>query len=465
MQNTRITVLGTTTAIFMALVMILLSQGTHVMGFFHCTNLTGEAFLDSFQQVFLKKAFRPSGDLNYPTSVNISVTLYAILGVNEKEQLLTTFVWIHMLWLNDFAKWDPDKCGGIEDISVPIENMWIPDIFIQQFVGEDTYQHLSYLSVDHTGRVSFLKPMRVTSSCNLSIFRFPFDIQNCSLTFGSSLNTAQHIKLALLVANGSTEKIPSDGNSPQGEWELVNIEISDAGNMQNMVTFNIIVKRRPALYVVNLLLPSAFLMVIDIFSFNLSPHSMDRATFKMTLLLGYMVFLLIINNLLPATSIGTPLIGIYVSVCLALLVLGLLETVFIMNILHKDSFRCPHVPRWLHTLVLHFVAVVVRHKTQDHSDKEQQLNTIRETRGDMYDMEATQMTSTQGMSHLFLSSISDDLHSMRQMMERYNENKKLQEQWLHVGLILDALVYRFYLLFMIIYAVVLGAVWGTWYHA
>ncbi|XP_077137830.1 5-hydroxytryptamine receptor 3A-like [Ranitomeya variabilis] len=441
------------------------STCTEVGGLFHCADRTAEAFHDSFQQVFLKKAFRPSGDANFPTSVNISITLYAVLGVNEKEQLLTTFLSIRMLWFNDFAKWDPEECGGIKDISVPIEKMWVPDIFIQQFVDEDRYEHLSYLTVDHTGLVRFLKPIRVVSSCNLNIFQFPFDIQNCSLTFGSSLNTAQHIKLGLLKTNGSTGQISSEGEGPQGEWELVQTEPSDPGNMQNMVAFNIIIKRRPGLYVVNLLLPSAFLMLIDIFSFNLPPHGMDRATFKMTLLLGYMVFILIINDLLPATSSGTPLIGIYVSMCLALLVIGLFETVFIMNILYKGYLTSPHVPIWLQSLVLHYVSLVVCYKTQVNSDTEEQQNTICEAAGDKY-MEATQETSIHGKQpQIFLSSISDDLHTIRQQMEGHNKSRKVAEQWLQIGLILDALVYRVYLFFMVVYAVVLGAIWATWYQA
>ncbi|XP_073445371.1 5-hydroxytryptamine receptor 3A-like isoform X2 [Dendrobates tinctorius] len=457
---------GTTTGIFMTFVMILLVQGTEVVGLFHCADRTAEAFHDTFQQVFLKKAFRPSGDANSPTSVNLSITLYAILGVNEKEQLLTTFLSIRMLWFNDFAKWDPEECGAIKEITVPIEKMWVPDIFIQQFVDEDRYEHLSYLTVDHTGLVRYLKPMRVVSSCNLNIFQFPFDIQNCSLTFGSSLNTAQHIILGLLKTNGSVEQISSEGEGPQGEWELVQIEPSDPGNMQNMVAFNIIIKRRPVLYVVNLLLPSAFLMLIDIFSFNLPPHGMDRATFKMTLLLGYMVFILIINDLLPATSSGTPLIGIYVSLCLALLVIGLLETVFIMNILYKGSLTSPHAPIWLHTLVLHYISLVVCYKTQALFDTEQQQNTICKAAGDKYDMEASQETSIHGKQpQIFLSSISDDLHTIRQQMEGRNKSRKVEEQWLQIGLILDALVYRLYLFFMVVYAVVLGAIWATWYQA
>lgn len=70
-----------------------------------------------------------------------------------------------------------------------------------------------------------------------------------------------------------------------------------------------VIRRRPLFYTVNLLLPSVFLMVMDIVGFFLPPDSGERVSFKITLLLGYSVFLIIVSDTLPATAIGTPLIG------------------------------------------------------------------------------------------------------------------------------------------------------------
>ena len=50
-------------------------------------------------------------------------------------------------------------------------------------------------------------------------------------------------------------------------------------------------------------------MVVDIVGFYLPPDSGERVSFKITLLLGYSVFLIIVSDTLPATAIGTPLIG------------------------------------------------------------------------------------------------------------------------------------------------------------
>lgn len=71
----------------------------------------------------------------------------------------------------------------------------------------------------------------------------------------------------------------------------------------------VVIRRRPLFYAVSLLLPSIFLMVVDIVGFYLPPDSGERVSFKITLLLGYSVFLIIVSDTLPATAIGTPLIG------------------------------------------------------------------------------------------------------------------------------------------------------------
>lgn len=71
----------------------------------------------------------------------------------------------------------------------------------------------------------------------------------------------------------------------------------------------VVIRRRPLFYAVNLLMPSIFLMVMDIVGFYLPPDSGERVSFKITLLLGYSVFLIIVSDTLPATAIGTPLIG------------------------------------------------------------------------------------------------------------------------------------------------------------
>lgn len=45
--------------------------------------------------------------------------------------------------------------------------------------------------ISNEGRIRYKKPMKVVSICNLNIFYFPFDQQNCTLTFSSFLYTGE----------------------------------------------------------------------------------------------------------------------------------------------------------------------------------------------------------------------------------------------------------------------------------
>lgn len=50
---------------------------------------------------------------------------------------------------------------------------------------EDKTPPTPFVYLYSTGRVFDDKPIRVVSSCKLGIYSFPFDTQNCTLTFGS----------------------------------------------------------------------------------------------------------------------------------------------------------------------------------------------------------------------------------------------------------------------------------------
>ena len=79
--------------------------------------------------------------------------------------------------------------------------------------------------------------------------------------------------------------------------------------MEPFFFVKLLLKRRPLHYVVNLLVPSCFLVTVDFFSFMLPLQSVDRSAFKMTLILGYTVFLLLMNDLLPVPGNTTPIIS------------------------------------------------------------------------------------------------------------------------------------------------------------
>lgn len=65
-------------------------------------------------------------------------------------------------------------------------------------VDDDVSQACPYVYVNHTGRIRWDRMLRLVSACNLEIFSFPFDVQNCTFTFGSYMHTSKRSSLFCL---------------------------------------------------------------------------------------------------------------------------------------------------------------------------------------------------------------------------------------------------------------------------
>lgn len=68
-------------------------------------------------------------------------------------------------------------------------------------------------------------------------------------------------------------------------------------------------KRRPLLHIIIFLLPVMFFLTLDLASFLISDYRGEKLSFKVTVALAISVLLLILNDILPAMSNRTPLIG------------------------------------------------------------------------------------------------------------------------------------------------------------
>ncbi|NXT21205.1 5HT3A protein, partial [Syrrhaptes paradoxus] len=438
-----------------------------------------------------QKGVRPVRDWRTTTTVAIDVMVYAILSVDEKNQVLTTYIWYRQHWTDEFLRWDPAHFDNLTQISLPTESIWVPDILINEFVDVGRSPHVPYVYVGHHGEVQNLKPIQVMTACSLDIYNFPFDVQNCSLTFTSWLHHIRDINLSLWR---QPELVQFDRSvfMNQGEWELLHVlshfqefSVKSSDSYAEM-KFYVVIRRRPLFYTVSLLLPSIFLMLMDIVGFYLPPNSGERVSFKVTLLLGYSVFLIIVSDTLPATAVGTPLIGVYFVVCMALLVISLAETILIVRLLHKQDLQ-PCVPTWLKHLLLERAAVLLcirdgrkfsqsRTQSSDISGQEEENNDSTAKLSNYShedprecdvegDVTPTPAFSGQAEGSALMQGILRETAAIRRLLEKREELHDAARDWLHVGHVLDVLLFRTYLVAVLAYAVTLATLWSLWRDA
>ncbi|KAM9383996.1 5-hydroxytryptamine receptor 3A-like [Pholidichthys leucotaenia] len=427
----------------------------------NCSSPTPASLTDELEKsLFNKKYLRPVENFSNPLNITVSITVVGILGVNERAQSLTTVLWQVLEWDIYGLSWDEKECGT-KRVSVPREKLWVPDIHIGELISEDsedTPSRTPFVYLYNTAHVFDDKPIKVVTSCQLGIYTFPFDVQNCSLTFGSYLHFASDIRM---IQGSTSKEILEESRDvlvTNGEWELADVGTAEftlaleVGSYSEIKYF-LILRRRPIVYVVNLLIPSCFLITLDLFSFLLPPHSVDRSSFKMTLILGYTVFLLIMNDLLPVTGETSPLINVFFSVSLALMVASLLETLVITNIQFSSS-QYRMVPHWLNVLVLRYLAVVVcippkREKnvvtvTLNQSDKGPPANS---SATNMSDRKIPKSEPPEPALEE-LRSLRRDLAAIRLHIDKDFQRTSTFEEWQMIGRVLDRLLFGLYIVFI-----------------
>ncbi|KAK1788277.1 hypothetical protein P4O66_016724 [Electrophorus voltai] len=413
---------------------------------------------------------RPVLNWTSPTVVFIDLIIQSVLEVDGQTQKVTTSIWYRQIWKDEFLVWDPEEFDGITEISLSSDAIWVPDIIISEFVDEGRSPAIPYVYVNSSGTVKNYKPIQVVSACDLEIYAFPFDKQNCTLTFRSWLHSVSEVDLALWR---TAEDIANDTREfmNDGEWELLSVpshywKLNLADRDYAHIQFNVLIRRRPLLYVVSLLIPSIFLMVVDVISFYLPPNSGTRITFKTSILLGYTVFRVNLMDEIPATAIKTPLIGIFFAVCMALLVLSLAKSIFIVKLLHHSEKEVKEMS--ISACLLDKYGSTDQTFSESLFTSVRTLDDIDHSGGYEFDLspETDLLSLTEAPDSVpQLEKVLQEMVSLRLHLQEEENDGVAQAEWLALCYKVDKFLFRIYLLILLVYSSTLLLLWSSWSSA
>ena len=72
------------------------------------------------------KTVRPTTD----TSIEIYTNFIQLVSVEEKTQTITTISYLTLSWEDSRLAWTKATYNGLEEVFIPIKNIWTPDIAI-----------------------------------------------------------------------------------------------------------------------------------------------------------------------------------------------------------------------------------------------------------------------------------------------------------------------------------------------
>ncbi|XP_069050238.1 5-hydroxytryptamine receptor 3A-like [Lepisosteus oculatus] len=287
---------------------------------------------------------RPVLDWRTVTLVTIDFTVLAVLDMDEKHEKLLLYILYRQVWHNEYLSWEPALYHGVRQVSVPVKELWIPDISVHEIAGENSLPRSHLVSVSHLGQVEQIQPHLLVSSCPLDLHHFPLDRHTCNLTFGSLAHTWEEVRVQLspqFVEIGRNW----DRSFSQGEWELVSLTVpgptssilSKSPSNTSTVRVQVTVRRRPLLYLVTLLLPSSFLLLLDGLAFLIPPYYKQRLSVKTTIFTGHFIFIFMVFSLFPPFRGQLPLIEVYLIGSLGLLACSAMETALIFQLSNDRS--------------------------------------------------------------------------------------------------------------------------------
>ncbi|KFV65454.1 5-hydroxytryptamine receptor 3A, partial [Dryobates pubescens] len=216
-------------------------------------------------------------------------------------------------WENTFATWNPQDFCNITKVVLPTETYWSPPVFILERVNGQG-SNLEYVDVLHNGIFNFTQAFQVTLTCSLRIFKFPFDTQTCNLSIASFLYPATDLIIKTRRTPAEMLKASHSYLLSDGEWKFTNlsiIEYLEGMDDENfgVVTYVISMERRPTLYVLNLILPTCALYLLDM-AVLFGPSSLEeKVSFQIAIILGSSMLAVILNDILPTSSNKPPVIG------------------------------------------------------------------------------------------------------------------------------------------------------------
>ncbi|KAA0714798.1 Neuronal acetylcholine receptor subunit beta-4 [Triplophysa tibetana] len=334
------------------------------------------------------KLIRPAMNRTERVTVLLQVSLAQLISVNEREQIMTTNVWLtqcrsvpfikpvmkcvilnnltegpHIYdirqhlphypqnWNDYRLSWDPAEYEGIDKLRIPSRHIWLPDIVLYNN-ADGTYEVTVFTNaiVLFNGSIAWLPPAIYKSACKIEVKHFPFDQQNCTLKFRSW--TYDHTELDLVL---KSEVASMDDFTPSGEWDILALPGRRTVNPHDPtyvdLTYDFIIKRKPLFYTINLIIPCVLITSLAILVFYLPSDCGEKITLCISVLLALTVFLLLISKIVPPTSLDVPLIGKYLMFTMVLVTFSIITSVCVLNVHHRSP-STHTMPAWVKLVFL-----------------------------------------------------------------------------------------------------------------
>ncbi|KAF8358851.1 acr-5 [Pristionchus pacificus] len=313
---------------------------------------------DLFDPEFYERNVHPVvRDHTKPVRINVSMSLYQILEVDEHSQSLSVNVWMVQDWYDEFLDWNPEQYGLLNKTIVPHQQLWIPDTYLYNSETLEQKKTESLMNAivstghwanDSLGaRVQLLFPAIYRLSCKMNVRFFPYDQQNCTFIISSWTHDKSSIDYWPKMDEVNLKNMVRND-----EWEVLSFNFVRREVYYKcckepwvMLYAQLVIKRKPLYYIVNLVIPTSIITIVAVTGFFTPTSSSSERDEKLYLgintLLTMSIMMLMVCNQMPSTSTYVPLMSWYYIGIIFVIVTGTLMATLVLAIHAQKQYNRP----------------------------------------------------------------------------------------------------------------------------
>lgn len=316
-----------------------------VIGIVNTATLTEMEALHTSLFTGYNKNVRPISDQNSAINVVIYMYIKSIREFDEVDEKFSYVAALQVHWNDVKLQWDKSTNGGIEQITVSYDDVWVPEMTLSSpsSKGSTIGKSSDRIRIDEWGNMIWMPASLIESTCSVNAKKFPFDTQRCDTSFTSLGYKSNEVNLVAGLSIVSLEVY-----IPHALWDFTGSEVKTkllgTGN-ESEITFTMNLKRHPTFAVINIIMPTLILSLLNVLVFILVPESGERIGYCITTLLAIAVYMTIVNDLLPQTAQPVPLISFKLLFDLLLSALIVFITIVNMRLYNRDDDDI--VPSWI----------------------------------------------------------------------------------------------------------------------
>ncbi|KAK6169464.1 hypothetical protein SNE40_020514 [Patella caerulea] len=399
-------------------------------------------------------------------NVRLGLSMIRIIEMDEFKEQLDVSAILYEEWKDERLAWDPSRYGNIKSLRLPASLVWKPDVVLYNGMGDDRTFNDQQVVIYYNGDIMWIPAMRLQATCRGNLLRFPFDKQTCKFRFGSWTYHGNELNLTYsggdaLAAFDFSQFVVSgnDWKLSDYEAEILVVNYACCPEPYQTMVFTMALERKPLYYIHVYVLPAVILSLLIPFQLFLPPESRERLTLGSILIISNIIMIFKLQEIVPMQHVTFPLLGVFYSLNLIWSFLSLLATICVLNVHNRGprQDRVPDIIRWVFLRSLKRIVCLGN--------------------DNYYPLSSADCVSMKGLENPMLSSSTDgqktketnngskleaDVEDLNRQLHiltaraRSNEVKEeMIGEWRQVSLVLDRVLFFFFMLTILIYTVVL----------